>query len=111
MLTRDYDLLKKNHQSLLDKKMQAQMAENLERKQQGEQFKILDPARLPEVPIRPDLNRILMMGAGIGLMLGLGLAWLRETWNQKFHTETEVEQALGIPVIAVIPNLKEDKAA
>jgi polysaccharide chain length determinant protein (PEP-CTERM system associated) len=111
LLTRDYDLLRTNHQSLLDKKIQSQMSENLERKQQGEQFKVLDPARMPEVPIRPDLNRILLMGAGIGLMLGLGLAYFRETWNQKFHTEAEVEQFLGIPVIAVIPNLKEDKAA
>jgi capsular polysaccharide biosynthesis protein len=47
----------------------------------------------------------------IGLMSGLGLAYFRETWNQKFHTEAEVEHFLGIPVIAVIPNLKEDKAA
>ncbi len=84
------------------------MAENLERKQQGEQFKVLDPARIPEVPIRPDLKRILMMGAGIGLMLGFGLAWFRETWNQKFHSEAEIESVLGIPVIAVIPDLKED---
>ena len=87
------------------------MAENLERKQQGEQFKVLDPARTPEKPVRPDRDRILLIGAAIGLMSGLGLAYFRETWNQKFHTEAEVEQFLGIPVIAVIPNLKEDKAA
>jgi capsular polysaccharide biosynthesis protein len=54
---------------------------------------------------------MLLMGAAIGLMAGLGLAWFRETWNQKFHTEAEIEDILGIPVIAVIPNLKEDKAA
>jgi len=53
LLTRDYDLLKTNYQSLLDKKLQAQMAQNLETKQQGEQFKILDPARLPENPVKP----------------------------------------------------------
>jgi hypothetical protein len=35
----------------MDKKIQAKMAENLEHKQQGEQFKILDPARIPEKPI------------------------------------------------------------
>ncbi|MBP1712319.1 MAG: putative Lipopolysaccharide biosynthesis protein, partial [Deltaproteobacteria bacterium] len=111
LLTRDYDLLKNNYQSLMDKNIQSQMAENLERRQQGEQFKILDPARLPEKPIRPDRNRILLIGAALGLLGGLGLSFLRETWNQKFHTEAEVEQTLGIPVIAVIPNLKEDKAA
>jgi len=111
LLMRDYDLLRTNYQSLLDKKIQSQMAENLERKQQGEQFKVLDPARTPEKPVRPDRDRILLIGAAIGLMSGLGLAYFRETWNQKFHTEAEVEHFLGIPVIAVIPNLKEDKAA
>ena len=49
------------------------MAENLERKQQGEQFKILDPARLPEKPIKPDRNKILLMGAVIGLAHGIGV--------------------------------------
>ena len=49
------------------------MAENLERKQQGEQFKILDPARVPEKPFKPDRNKILLMGAIIGLAVGLGL--------------------------------------
>jgi polysaccharide chain length determinant protein (PEP-CTERM system associated) len=109
LLTRDYELMKSNYQSLLDKRIQAQMAENLERKQQGEQFKILDPARLPEKPFKPDRNRILLMGAIFGIMAGLGLTWFRESMDQSFHTVPEVEQYLEIPVIAVIPSLKEEK--
>ena len=109
LLTRDYDLMKTNYQSLLDKKIQAQMAENLERKQQGEQFKILDLARVPETPIKPDRNKILLIGAMLGLMAGLGLAWFRETWDQSFHSVSDVEVYLAIPVIATIPNLAEEK--
>jgi len=109
LLTRDYDLLKTNYQSLSDKKIQAQMAENLERKQQGEQFKILDPARFPEKPIQPDRDRILLMGAVFGLAAGLGLAWFRESMDQTFHTVSDVEDYLGIPVIATLPNLKEEE--
>ena len=109
LLTRDYDLVKNNYQSLMDKKIQAQMAENLERKQQGEQFKILDPARLPEKPIKPDRNKILLIGGVIGLMAGLGLAWFRESLDQSFHTVSEVEDYLEISVIATIPNLREEE--
>jgi uncharacterized protein involved in exopolysaccharide biosynthesis len=109
LLTRDYDLLKTNYQSLMDKKIQAQMAENLERKQQGEQFKILDPARLPERPIKPDRNKILLIGSVIGLMGGLGLAWFRESVDQSFHAVSDLEDYLGIPVIATIPNLREEE--
>lgn len=108
LLTRDYDLLKTNYQSLLDKKIQAQMAESLERKQQGEQFKVLDPARLPEKPVKPDRNRIMLIGAFIGLIAGLGLAWFRESMDQSFHSEADVESYLNLPVIAIVPNLKED---
>jgi uncharacterized protein involved in exopolysaccharide biosynthesis len=108
-LTRDYDLLKANYQSLLDKKMQSQMAENLERKQQGEQFKILDPARIPEKPVKPDRDKILLIGAVLGLALGLGLTWFRESMDQSFRTVSELEDYLGIPVIATIPNLREEE--
>jgi polysaccharide chain length determinant protein (PEP-CTERM system associated) len=108
-LTRDYELLKTNYQSLLDKKIQAQMAENLERKQQGEQFKVLDPARVPVRPVRPDRNKILLIGTVIGLGLGLGLSWFRETLDQSFHTVAEVEGYLGLPVLVAIPNLKEER--
>ena len=83
------------------------MAENLERRQQGEQFKILDPARKPEKPVKPDRNKILLMGVVIGLALGLGLTWLRESMDQSFHTISDVESYLELPVLATIPNLKE----
>jgi uncharacterized protein involved in exopolysaccharide biosynthesis len=109
LLTRDYDLMKASYQSLLEKKMQAQMAENLERKQQGEQFKVLDPARVPEKPFRPDAFKILLMCSFIGLTAGLGLAWLKETADQSFHSETELEADLGFPILVVIPNLEKEK--
>jgi len=110
-ITRDYDLLKNNYQSLLDKKIQAKMAESLELKQQGEQFKILDPARLPEQPFKPDRNKILLVGTMFGLAIGLGLAWFRESMDQSFHTVLDVESYLELPVLATIPNLEEEKKA
>jgi polysaccharide chain length determinant protein (PEP-CTERM system associated) len=110
LLTRDYDILKANYQSLLDKRFQAQMAGNLERRQQGEQFKILDPARIPEKPFKPNRDKILLMGLMLGLASGFGLAWFRESLDQSFHTVSDVETYLGIPVLATIPNLKDKKA-
>jgi uncharacterized protein involved in exopolysaccharide biosynthesis len=106
LLTRDYDLLKTNYQSLLDKKIQAQIAGSLERKQQGEQFRVLDPARFPEKPVWPDRNRIFFMGTLIGLVSGLGLAWLRESLDSSFHSEEEVESYLELRVLATIPRVR-----
>jgi uncharacterized protein involved in exopolysaccharide biosynthesis len=108
-LTRDDDLLRASYLSLLDKKIQAQMAENLERKQGGEQFRVLEPARVPETPIKPDVKKILLIGAFAGLAAGIGLAKIRESLDHSLHTMTDVEVYLGVPVTVGIPNLKEDR--
>jgi succinoglycan biosynthesis transport protein ExoP len=76
-LTRDYEISKANYKSLLDKKMAAGMATDMERRQKSERFEIIDPARVPEVPVKP--NRPLMATIGsvlsiaIGLLLGFGI--------------------------------------
>jgi len=69
-LTRDYDLLKTNYQSLLDKKMQAQMAQNLERKQQVNSLRILDSARIPEKTDQTRSRQVLLVGASFRARLG-----------------------------------------
>ena len=108
-INRDYDLLKMYYQSLLDKKYQSQMAENLERKQQGEQFRVLDPARLPEKPFKPNRNTLLAMGAFFGLAIGLGLAWFRESMDRSFYEVSDLEAYLDLPVLATILNLNEEE--
>jgi capsular polysaccharide biosynthesis protein len=85
------------------------MAENLERKQQGEQFKILDPARLPERPFKPNRDSLLIMGGVFGLAIGLGLTWVRESMDRSFHEVSDVETYLQLPVLATILNLNEEE--
>ena len=109
IVTRDYDLMKANYQSLLDKKIQAQMAENLERRRLGEQYKVLDPARVPEKPFKPNRQRIMLFGALLGLLVGGGLAYAKETMDQSFHKIEEIEGTLGFPVIAILPRIEAGK--
>src|SRR3989454_9181741 len=76
-LTRDYDTALKFYQDLLAKKSESEMASDMERRQQGEQMRLLNPANLTDTPSFP--NRLLFTGGGLGmgLALGLGLAlWL-----------------------------------
>jgi polysaccharide chain length determinant protein (PEP-CTERM system associated) len=112
-LTRDYGTLQATYTSLLRKKEDAQISANLERYQIGEQFKILDPARMPEKPISPDRPRLYALGAMIGLGLGIALAAFLEFRDTTLKTDTDVIMALGLPVLALIPELvtDEEKAA
>lgn len=108
-LLRDYSLLQENYRSLLDKKIQAQLAQNLERRQKGEQFKILDPATPPMYPFKPDKNKFFGLTFILALGLGGGLAYLRECMDPSFHKVDDIEQFLGLPVIASIPKIETKK--
>jgi hypothetical protein len=102
-LNRGYDRADKNYQSLLEKKMKAELAENLERAQQGEQFTILDPAALPETPFSPNLGKILFVGFVMGIASGLGIALLREYVDLSFWSSKELESAMDMPVLVSVP--------
>jgi hypothetical protein len=101
-LTRDYDTLQKIYTSLLTKSEDAKVAANVERRQIGEQFKVIDPARLPEKPSSPDRLSINAAGCVSGLILGLGLVALLEFHNTSFRTDQDVVTVLALPVIATI---------
>ena len=102
-LKRDYDNIRETYSSLLSRKLEAELAVNMEKKQKGEQFRILDPAKPPERPFKPDIKRIFLMSIGLGLALGFGLAYFRETLDTSFRGPNEVENILQIPVLASIP--------
>jgi uncharacterized protein involved in exopolysaccharide biosynthesis len=72
-----YVVLQESYRELLAKAEDARAATNLERRQIGEQFRILDPARLPEAPEPPDLVRVTLIGALVGLLIGLVLVAIR----------------------------------
>jgi hypothetical protein len=104
-LMRDYETLKTIYTGLLTKNESSKVAANLERRQIGEQFRILDGARLPEKPVSPDRKRINMMGAGAGLVLGLALVALVEYRDTSLKCEDDVIVALALPVLALVPSM------
>jgi polysaccharide biosynthesis transport protein len=103
ILLRDYENMQSNYQALLDKRLNAHVAENLEKRQQGEQIRVLDPANLPQKPEKP--NRLLIMFLGLigGGGLGVGLALGVDQLNPTFKRREEVEVLPGIHVLATIP--------
>ncbi len=108
-LTRDYNNLRQTYDSLMARKIQAEEAAALERRQQGEQFRVIDPARVPEIPIKPAVKKILLMALVMSLALGAGAAIGIEFLKQNFYDPDDVEKAFGIPVIAFVPLLLTDQ--
>jgi polysaccharide chain length determinant protein (PEP-CTERM system associated) len=102
-LRRDYDNMNNLYNSLLKRKLESEISVSMERKQIGEQFQIIDRARLPKRPIEPNLKRIFVMTLGVGFGLGCGLAYLLEFLDSSYRRPDKVEEDFNIPVIATIP--------
>jgi polysaccharide chain length determinant protein (PEP-CTERM system associated) len=102
-LTRDSDTLQQAYRGLLAKKQESEIAANLERQQVGAQFKVLDPARLPERPSSPDRARLYLLGMLAGVGAGLLVAAILECFDRTMRTVDDVTTALSLPVLATIP--------
>jgi polysaccharide chain length determinant protein (PEP-CTERM system associated) len=104
-LRRDYDNIKASYESLLNRKLEADIAVNMERKQKGEQFRIVDRARLPKRPVEPDLKKVFLIVVAAGIGLGGGLAVLLEYLNTSFRKPDDIENAYDLPVLATVPRI------
>ena len=108
-ITRDYDQSKTDYESLLAKKNQSEMSTDLEKTQQGEHFRMLDPPNLPVRPYKP--NRLMLCGAGlaVGLVFGGGFAFGKERLSGKIYSEREIKKLVPFDVIAEIPPIESSE--
>src|SRR5688572_2617113 len=106
-LMRDYETLQQTYRSLLAKKEESQISANLERRQIGEQFKIVDPARVPERPISPNRPQLYVLGMLAALAIGVVLAAAAEYFYRTIRTEADVRAALNLMVLATVPSIRD----
>jgi len=111
-LTRDYENQQNSYQSLLGKRIEAKLAENLERKRQSEQFTILERAVPPSQPFAPNKLRILMLGSMLGAGLGFALILLREQTDQTYRDAQSLREAFpGVPYLGSVHRIEADEVA
>ena len=106
-LTRDYDQSRAYYESLLAKRNQSQLAGSLEKQQQGEQFRILDPPTLPPAPYYPDRFKFSMAGLLLGAVAGGLAGYARELLDDHIHSQAQVESLCPVPILAAIPHATE----
>lgn len=100
-LLRDYENSKGNYRTLLDKKLAAGMATEMELRQKPERFALLDPARTPTTPISPNRPLLYASGCACALLLSIGLTLLLEWRKALFLGEWELPQ--GVVVLGRLP--------
>ena len=90
---------------LMKKHMESKIASGMEKGQLGERFTLIDPARMPEKPVRPNIPAILLIGLFLGIGSGVGAASLREYSDQSVRSGEALTKATGFPVLGSIPEI------
>ena len=108
-LIRDYDNQKLSYDDLLRKKLQADVSQNLEKRQKGTQFQILDPANLPEVPIQPNRMRVMGISLVLALFLGFGGAIAWEAMDPRLRDVRDFRHLYKVPILGYIPVFQDQQ--
>ena len=104
-LSRDYESTKEHYQSLSKRSEEAQLAEDMEQRQKGEQFRILDPAVAADEPAAPNRIRLALISLVLSLGLAAGAVVLAEQLDTSFHSVDELRASTAVPILVSIPRI------
>jgi succinoglycan biosynthesis transport protein ExoP len=111
-LTRDYQNASSKHQEVMNKILEARIAEGMEEHQKGERFTLIDPASYPEAPVSPKRRLIVLAGVILSLGVGFGTVALAEYLDHSVKSSDELARLTGLPVLGSIIRIhtREDLA-
>lgn len=105
---RDREVAKLKYEDLNRKRSQSAIAEDLEKRQQGESLEVLDPASLPQTPTEPKRPMLIAIGTGVGLILGLCFAGAREAKDASLKNLKDVRAYTQLTILGSVPLLEND---
>lgn len=104
--TLNYQNAQADYESLLQKKSQSDLATNLERREEGDRLRVIDPASLPRKPVAPNRLEIVLAGWALGLAAGIGLTAAEEMTDETLRGDFDLRKQIPFPVLAHLPILR-----
>jgi polysaccharide chain length determinant protein (PEP-CTERM system associated) len=108
-LNRDYKNIQESYNSLLNRKLEAEVAVNMEKKQKGEQFSILESAKVPTTPVSPNIKILFLLAVAVASGIGFGLIFLIDYFDTSLKDPNDFESDLGVSLLATIPKVYRKK--
>ena len=104
-ISRDYESTRELYGSLLKRYEEAQLAESMEQRQKGEQYRVLDSAVANLQPAAPNRVKLLLMGVVASLGLAAAVVLMAEHIDTSFHEIDDLRAFSNVPVLASIPRI------
>jgi succinoglycan biosynthesis transport protein ExoP len=104
-LSRDYESTREHYQTLMKRHEEAQLAESMEQRQKGEQFRVIEPALPSPTPAAPSRIRLLLMALGVSIGLAAAAVMLAEHIDTSFHSVDDLRAFSPVPVLVSIPRI------
>jgi len=104
-LKRDMDTSRSLYESLLTRVKEAGLTEGLE----ATNIMVVDPARIPDYPVKPKKARNFLLAIIVGLTLGVGMSFFFEYLDNTINTPDELERYFKVPFLGVVSKFKIDK--
>ena len=104
-LSRDYESTRELYQSLMKRYEEALLAESMEQRQKGEQFRVNNPAVPRSEPAAPNRPRMFLIALVASLGLAVGAVLLAEQFDTSFHTVDDLRGFSPVPVLVSIPRI------
>ncbi len=108
-LTREYELLQTQYRDIATKQGEAALAQKLETEQTGERLTLIDPPRLPTVPVKPDRTMLSLLGAVLALAGALAVAAIMEATDKSVRGRKDVFALLGDSPLAIVPYIENNR--
>jgi len=109
LIARDWETTRELFRSLLGKRGEAEMAADLEQRQRGEQFRIVDPASLPDRTAGPKRFRLFLIGLVVGLGVSAIIVMLVEHLDTSYRSVEEVRAFEAVPILSTIPKIVTER--
>lgn len=102
---RNYETLEEGYQDLLRDSQKARLSEAMDTSKLASSIEVIDNAKAPKLPVKPNIILNVLIGAIIGILLGFGLAFVVDYLDHTLKSGEDVERHLNIPVLGAIPRL------
>ncbi|NPA39152.1 MAG: lipopolysaccharide biosynthesis protein [Thermodesulfobacteria bacterium] len=109
LLLSDYENTRRKYNELMDKLIEAKIAQELEESQHGERFVIIDPAQVPQEPCKPKRLAIILIGFVLALGAGIASVAFMEYIDHSIKTPEEVQELINVPLYITIPYIETEE--